>query len=611
MEPTRVETVVFEPVWSWPLVLLAAVGLPLLVLLVYPSRVRHLPKPTQRILIGTRLAAVTVLIFAMFRPAIQYTETDSQLASLLIVSDRSRSMSTSDGPAGISRRKHLVQTLASNREQLEQLRELVEIRAYDFDTVLHAVDLAQPEPFEDVTDGAQSAYGMALDEVLRESQSQRIIGLLLLGDGAQRAIAPFDTDPRIVGRRAAELQVPIFPGLFGESDISSAGLDIAVEDLAVSPIVFVKNRVPVSARLRITGAQGQRFVVQLLVEDRSGMASDQDGELKVPPATAGAQPSQQIVVSRSDETIPVELSYVPERPGEYRIAVSVAPVDGELKLTNNRRETLLSVQKGGVNVAYFDTVRDEQEAIRQIGESRQIQLDFFWVRSGEFAKQSRIDPSIFDPGRYDVFIIGDVKAEAFGNDLLLRLAQRVDEGAGLMMTGGLYSFGPGGYAETPLDGLLPVKLDAREVQNDGQISADLHHDGDLQMRPTDAAATHPVMRLATEKNRERWAALPPLRGANKLQPRNTFTQVLATSAEGADILFAFDTSNTRTLAFAGDSTWRWCFPLNNEATDFRAEHQRFWRQVVLWLARKELESDQPVWVRVDPRNFAPGSLVPI
>ena len=85
-------------------------------------------------------------------------------------------------------------------------------------------------------------------------------------------------------------------------------------------------------------------------------------------------------------------------------------MDGELKLTNNRRETLLTVQKGGVNVAYFDTVRDEQEAIRQIGESRQIQLDYFWVRSGEFATQSRIDPSIFDPGRYDVFIIGDVKA---------------------------------------------------------------------------------------------------------------------------------------------------------------------------------------------------------
>jgi hypothetical protein len=33
--------------------------------------------------------------------------------------------------------------------------------------------------------------------------------------------------------------------------------------------------------------------------------------------------------------------------------------------------------------------------------------------------------------------------------------------------------------------------------------------------------------------------------------------------------------------------------------------------MILWLARKEADSDQPAWVRVDPRNFLPGATVPL
>src|SRR5262249_26233751 len=39
------------------------------------------------------------------------------------------------------------------------------------------------------------------------------------------------------------------------------------------------------------------------------------------------------------------------------------------------------------------------------------------------------------------------------------------------------------------------------------------------------------------------------------------------------------------------------------------EHQRFWRQMILWLARKDQEGDEGVWARVEPRNFAPKQKV--
>ena len=69
---------VVEPAWSWPVVALIAIGLVTLVLLTYPPRVKHLPIRTRRLLIGLRLAAAVLLIFAMLRPEIQYSETDTQ-----------------------------------------------------------------------------------------------------------------------------------------------------------------------------------------------------------------------------------------------------------------------------------------------------------------------------------------------------------------------------------------------------------------------------------------------------------------------------------------------------------------------------------------------------
>ncbi len=50
-----------DPIWSYPLVLSAIAGMIALVLLTYPARVRHLPAPWQRGLLGLRLATALVL----------------------------------------------------------------------------------------------------------------------------------------------------------------------------------------------------------------------------------------------------------------------------------------------------------------------------------------------------------------------------------------------------------------------------------------------------------------------------------------------------------------------------------------------------------------------
>ncbi len=105
-------------------------------------------------------------------------------------------------------------------------------------------------------------------------------------------------------------------------------------------------------------------------------------------------------------------------------------------------------------------------------------------------------------------------------------------------------------------------------------------------------------------NEQIWRGLAPLRnGANRLVPKSAGVNVLAMTAAQEPLLLGWDTGLNRVLALGVSDTWRWW--THGQA----ATHQRFWEQLLLWLARMENESDQPVWVRVNPRNFAPGDRV--
>ncbi|MFN0053612.1 MAG: hypothetical protein ACKV0T_15645, partial [Planctomycetales bacterium] len=81
---------------------------------------------------------------------------------------------------------------------------------------------------------------------------------------------------------------------------------------------------------------------------------------------------------------------------------------------------------------------------------------------------------------------------------------------------------------------------------------------------------------------------------------------LAESKEGRDpLLVAQDWGRGRVIAFAADTTFQWVL------SGHREEHQRFWQQVILWLAHKDLAGDESVWMRLDARRFRNGQPVTI
>ena len=578
-----------EPIWSWPLAVLACLAMVMVTALIYPRRVRHLSTGTQRTLLAIRLTIVAVLCFLILRPAVVLKRNDKTDSVLYVLMDSSRSMQTTDTAGAISRREAALQTLNEAQDSIEQLRTKTEVRIRNF-----SEDLTTADQLTDTADGRMTAIGHALEQLTEEAGRDRVAGIVVFSDGKQAAMGSLDSDPLQPARTLGRQQRPLYTVVYGSNESSESGQDLALEELDLSRDVFRGNVVPIRVKLKSAGAQGQPVRVRVMLEDRSDPNLPLGKTWPMKPVEVTAQSNPIVVYTpgkSADETI-LNLQIIPDMAGDLKLAVEADALSGELRRTNNRVETIIRVRQGGIRVAYFDIYRWEARWLRSINVSNRVQVDYQPVRNTAFAGNDQIPDRFFVPGEYDAFIIGNVPASAFQPRQLASLQQCCLQGAGLMMTGGFENFGAGGYANTPLAALLPVELNAADEQlTESQ-----------KMMPTRDGLAHYVMQIAApDQNRARWEQLPPLSGANLLRRREqSAAQVLAASAEGTPLLIGQSIGISRVLAFAGDTTWQWAMK------GYAEEHQRFWRQVIFWLTKKEIDSESPVWVNVDPRDLTPG-----
>ncbi len=372
---------------------------------------------------------------------------------------------------------------------------------------------------------------------------------------------------------------------------------MAVTNLVVNPSVFVKNDLAISGDVRVDGYVNVDIPVRVLFETAPGKMEE--------------VARQTIRATADGQLLPIKLSYVPQVPGQYKLTLEADEQPGELVTTNNRLSTFVNVLKGGLKVLYLEgSLRGGEIAAlrraldllaRHQGPLRADQSPRAERRPADFA-------DCFKPGKYDVYMLGDVDSTVFRGDELADLAQCVNQGAGLIMLGGFQSFGPGGYGATPLAKVLPVGMDRLERQQpDEPLREQLHWPGPLKMQPTPLGLRHFALMLAAtpQENAALWAKLPPLDGANKFQPDklSAGAEVLADAGPDKPLLVDQLVGSGRAMAFAGDSTRHWSMQ------GYDLAHKRFWRQIMLWLARKDEAQEGKVWVRVGQRRIAPAERV--
>lgn len=582
----------FNPVGGYALT--GALALGLIVLLTLLGLPRHRLTRRRRVtLLLFRLAVIVLAVFALLRPALVYTKSRPQSATLVLLADRSRSMMIADAVGDRSRWEMLRAAVDEASPTLEAIAADLEVKPYAFDADLHPLDFSGGRlDLGEVPEGDQTAIGAALEEVLRREAGKRLIGVILLSDGAQRAYAPRDVAPQGPTRRLADLGYPLYTFAFGQARGLGQARDVALADLAVNQTVYVKNELTVRGTARIEGFGNQPVGVQLLFENAAG---------RMEPVA-----SRELKSAGSGQSVPIELTTIPETPGEYKVTLRAPNQSGELVTTNNEMSTFVTVLKGGINVLYLEgALRVDQVYLRRsLDASPDIQVDFVRLDPRD-PKQRPVDLlDRFQRGAYDVYVVGDVDSSQLTAEELAALADVVKQGAGLVMLGGFHTFGPGGYAETPLAAVLPVEMDPRERQRLGEpLRGDVQIAGPLKMRPTNPLGLrHYLMNLGGADRRVIWEKLPPLEGANRFGRPKPAAQVLAETEKG-EALLAVQEAGGRVMAFGGDTTWHWWME------GFEQEHKRFWRQVILWAARKDELSDGSVWVKLEERRFSRGRRV--
>ncbi len=590
-------TIGFEPVGSWTFVTAVAVALAVVLLANPPDRTR-IGRSGRLTLVALRLGAFLAIVGCMTRPTLVSSQKARQQGTVLVLADASESMTVADEAGGRSRWDELAAALTKAEPAARGLVEDggFEITAWTFDREARPLPAASGSPFPiaawtaRATSG-ETAIGSALEDALRAAAGRQIAGVIVLSDGAQHAYPPRDVPPQTAARGLAELGVPLWSVTFGQQRGSGQGRDVAVTSLVVDETVYLENMLEVAGRVRLEGLAGQPVSVVLLAENDSGKLEEVARSTVKTAAETGEQP--------------VRLEWTPRSLGERKLTMRVESQDGEVLLTNNELSTFVTVVDGGLRVLYLEgALRVEQRFVRRtLAASPDIHVDFRWIDSSR-RENWPVDLSRQLDTEYDVYLIGDLDSSALRPTDLDTILGRVESGAGIGLMGGFHAFEAGGWASSTLGPLMPFESDRLGRQPfDEPVRPGLHRQGPLRMVPDPRFGGISILRLGADdaETGAAWKRLPSLAGANKLGQLVPLAKPLAITADGAPLLVAREYGEGRVLAFAADSTWRWVMQGEADA------HRRFWRQFVLWLARKDDTEADAVWLRLAQRRLPPGT----
>ncbi len=615
----------FDPLAdSWPLVATLVVVFALAILTFSPTRANLTPGRKR---VDLLMRSLLVLFFAFFfaRPSLVRVEKEELPASVFFLCDLSESMTIEDEGEGRSRFDALRDAFHDAQDSLRQLDERFDAHVFAFSDALEETTIQDGVPtLPDAPNGDQTALGDSLLNALRASAGKRLVAMTLLSDGAQRAREPDAATPQDVALRYRDAEIPIVAVQLGSPSGATGARDVAVAEMRANDRVFLGNDLSVSGQIRALGYSGRELPVELSLETS-------EGEFKVV--------GRATVVPKSDDaTIPYEFVCKPTAPGEWKYRVSTPVQQGETLDLNNAMDAFVAVVEGGSRALYIEgTRRYEQNFLRAALDSSSDVRARYWrppisslvgktpnateaemVAQLAKSRKSLVEP-FFSEGKFATYILGDVDATAFQREELEALAQRVEEGAGLIILMGERSLGLGGYAQTPLADALPIVVNSGErLPLDSDLSEFQSRDPDARAAriegefratpPSDLGRDAFAVSLNADpgQNAKLWRDLPPLQRIYRLGRLKPNATVLleATPLRGGGraqpALVAHRYGLGRVAVLATDSTWRW------RMRGAETEHAKFWRQLVMWTLKVDEALEGELVVELERARLAPG-----
>lgn len=528
----------------------------------------------RRGLAWLRAALALLAVVAIARPELVVPVRDAGGAPVAVLLDDSRSMSVgAPGSAG----EQALALLAPGEGTLgRELERRFRVRHHRFDAALRDGDGAAPR--------FRGAVSDPLGALLEAAGSGKLSGLVLASDGGQ--VGGRDVGDALTRLRAAG--VPVHVVGVGAPTIAP---DLAVESVSVTPVALEGDRVDLTVWLRASGLDGA--TVPVTVRD--------DGVLV-------AQRRVRIDGARASTRLEVRL----DEPGLRPLEVQARLPGGDAVPGNDTLRRLVQVRGQPVRVLHVEgEPRFEVKFVRRaVAGDPAIALASL-VRTGDnrFLRLGALDPDELAQGfpesaeelfRYHVLVLGSVQAAALGAPALALLHEFVARrGGSVLFLGGHQALAEGGFGDTPVAGMLPVRLRAPAPQFRVAAAAVLTREG----------LAHPVTRGLSALSGD-GPGLPALAVVNPVREPKPGASVLLEGVDGGEpalVLLAWHRFGAgRVAVLPARDVWRWRMHADVPLED--RSHEMLWRGLLRWLAR---EVPAQVAVSTGPDPAAPGQALTV
>ncbi|MDA0587535.1 MAG: hypothetical protein O3C17_05950 [Planctomycetota bacterium] len=494
---------------------------------------------------------------------------------------------------------------------LKQLQAGHQLKVYRFSESAVAVATSDPDATSEEkdpivaairalkADGDVTRPAEAVRKVLADFRGSLPSAIVILSDGITSST---DADRlSVVAETAAQRLVPIYTVGIGSEE---AMHDLNLFDVLVDDVAFVGDPITFTGKLRSSGFKGKKVTIELR---RKGSRQ--------------ALTRKKVTAAEDGQTLPIEITWIPEEAGEYEFILEAVPQRGESDEANNAEVRQVSVREGRIRVLLADLEpRWEFRELKTLLE-REKTVDLHTVLQEadlEYADQDvtaaplrgRLPVNAEQLNGYDVIILGDLNPQYLTTGSLETLRNFVrDSGGGLIMIAGT-QHNPVQYCGTPLEALLPIELDGVEVP-----SPDVPLPNEIRPQLTvEGRKSTPIFRFdANEQDSDTvWKNLPGfywMISAPRVKAGATvFVEHPTRMGDGRKlpIILMHRFGAGKVLFHATDETWLW----RRKVGDLY--FGRYWIQAIRYLSRTrllgqsksaELRSDRLVYQRGDAVNL--------
>ncbi len=543
------------PFWTFLLALLLAIGV-----IAWFLRERRNALSTLRLAaIGlAQTAMIAIVLFMLWHPAMSVARLRPQQNVVAVLVDDSRSMGMVDPGNSKSRLQNAEDLL--NGTVLPDLQKKFQVRVYRFGR-----DAARIESASDHVDGLApndeaTRIGDSLKHIAAEASTMPLGAIVLATDGGDNTGGV----DRETLAQIRQLHLPVHTIGFGPDHFSK---DIEVMDVDVPARVLANSRVSARVNFRQHGLEGQK--INLMVRENGHPLAKQEITLK----------------PEVDQSETVMFNAGPA--GAHSFQIGIDPVAGEQNTLNNYRVRLVNISEKKRRILFFDgepqweykfirRALEDDPAVEITGIVRTTENKTYIQRNDPKELLNGFPEKPEDLFAYDGFIMGSEEANYFSPAQQAAIRDFADRrGGGVLFLAGRFALSDGGYANTPMAEMMPLRLLPEKSFSRNFAVASL----------TDAGKASPILRLEdnAEANDARWKKMPKVANYAVMgAPKPGAVVLMNVGEEGkrtSPLLAIENYGHGRTAVLATSGTWRW--QMLQDHTDMT--HEMFWQQLLRWL----------------------------